>query len=119
MTEKLKSCPFCGGTAEIIEEGTGFNIKCADCYAEMTPFATDKRDAIKMWNDRPIEDNNVKYEQTSYSCRACKNATDKEIARLRGNIEAIKKIVDKPPLSIYDAARIYAECCDALKVGAE
>ena len=38
-----------------------------------------------------------------------------EIDRLLGNIKAIKKIVDKPPLSIYDAARIYAECCDALK----
>lgn len=56
MTEKLKPCPFCGGEAEIIEEGIGFNIKCADCYAEMTPFVTDKREAIKMWNTRPIED---------------------------------------------------------------
>ena len=34
---------------------------------------------------------------------------------LIGALKAIKKIVDKPPLSIYDAARIYAECCDALK----
>ena len=30
-------------------------------------------------------------------------------------LKAIKKIVDKPPLSIYDAARIYAECCEALE----
>ena len=30
-------------------------------------------------------------------------------------LKVIKKIVDKTPLSIYDAARIYGECCDALK----
>lgn len=82
MKEKLKSCPFCGGTAEIIEEGAGFNIKCADCYVEMTPFATDKRDAIKMWNDRPIED---KVQKKIEKLKA-------ENARLR---EALEKIIDR------------------------
>lgn len=45
-----------------------------------------------------------------------------ENARLRGNLEAIKKILDDSrvknrPLSVYDAAEIYAECFDALNGG--
>lgn len=33
----------------------------------------------------------LKYEPTSYSCRACKNATDSEIKRLREALELIAK----------------------------
>ena len=31
----------------------------------------------------------LKYQPTSYSCRACKNATDSEIKRLREALEVI------------------------------
>lgn len=61
IERELKPCPFCGG----------------------------KPDLGSYWNARPIEDDAVKYEPTSYSCRACKNATDEEIARLREALEVI------------------------------
>ena len=97
MTDKLKTCPFCGGKAEI----SGGTVYCPVCEISFANERETGAEAIKevaeLWNARPIE-----------------SAQAAEIARLRGNIEAIKKIVDKPPLSIYDAARIYAECCDAL-----
>ena len=95
--DKLKPCPFCGGTANIAKGRIEFWAYCPHCGAR-TEFYETEREAVDAWNARPIED-----------------AQTAEIARLRGNIEAIKKIVDKPPLSIYAAAQIYAECCDALK----
>ena len=96
MTEEVKSCPFCGGTANIAKGKIEFWAYCPHCGAQTELYETEK-EVAKAWNTRQIE-----------------SAQAAEIARLRGNIEAIKKIVDKPPLSIYEAARIYAECCEAL-----
>ena len=96
MTEKLKHCPFCGGKANIAKGKIEFWAYCPHCGAQTELYETEK-EVEKAWNTRKIEE-----EQAA------------EIVRLRGNIKAIKKIVDKPPLSIYDAARIYAECCEAL-----
>ena len=90
-----------GGTANIAKGRIEFWAYCPHCGAK-TEFYETEQEAIKAWNIRQIEE-----EQAA------------EIARLLGNIEAIKKIVDKPPLSIYDAARIYAQCCDALNGGNE
>ena len=101
MTENLKRCTFCGRTANIAKGRIEFCAYCPHCGAQTELYETDQ-EVAKAWNTRKIEE-----------------AQAAEIARLLGNIEAIKKIVDKPPLSIYAAARIYAECCDALKVGAE
>ena len=98
MKEKLKRCPFCGGTANIAKGQIEFWAYCPHCGAQTELYETDQ-EVAKAWNTRKIEE-----------------AQAAEIARLLGNIEAIKKIVDKPPLSIYAAARIYAECCDALKL---
>ena len=97
MTEKVKSCPFCGGTAEI----SGGTVYCPVCEISFANERETGEEAIKevaeLWNARPIE-----------------NELEAENKMLIGALKAIKKIVDKPPLSIYDAARIYAECCDAL-----
>ena len=97
MTEtNLKPCPFCGGIANIAKGQIEFWAYCPHCGVQTELYETEK-EVAKAWNTRKIEE-----------------AQAAEIVRLRGNIEAIKKIVDKPPLSIYDAARIYAQCCDAL-----
>ena len=96
MTEELKRCPFCGGTANIAKGKIECWAYCPHCGAQTELYETEQ-EVAKAWNTRKIEE-----EQAA------------EIARLLGNIETIKKIVDKPPLSIYDAARIYAECCEAL-----
>lgn len=110
MTDKLKTCPFCGGKPKFAKSGA--------CKTN--------KEAVDNWNARATDE--VKREPSSYSCRACKSGTDEEIeglkaeiARLRGNIEAIKKILDdsRVPLSVYDSAKIYTECCDALEEGAE
>ena len=79
MTEKVKSCPFCGGTAEI-SGGTVYCPVCEISFAnERETGAEAIKEVVELWNARPIE-----------------SAQAAEIARLRGNIEAIKKIVDKP-----------------------
>ena len=96
MTEELKHCPFCGGTANIAKGQIEFWAYCPHCGAQTELYETEQ-EVAKAWNTRQIEE-----------------AQAAEIVRLLGNIKAIKKIVDKPPLSIYAAARIYAECCDAL-----
>lgn len=124
----------------------GYIVKCSSCGAE-TMYYKNKKLAVDAWNTRPLESENKRLtkadgdffvvyctscgiakakfyfesdedkEQTRRVCEISEDAQAAEIARLRGNIEAIKKIVDKRPLSIYDAAQIYAECCDALKDG--
>lgn len=96
MTENLKRCPFCGGESKCIEFYGLYHVICCNCHIAGKDFQT-RESAVSAWNARPIE-----------------NEQAADIARLRGNIEAIKKIVEKPPLSIYDSARIYTECCDAL-----
>ena len=99
--DELKHCPFCGGRGSYSNAGFGFIVKCRKCGSK-TSIQESGKEAADAWNARQIE-----------------NAQADEIARLRGNIEAIKKIIEKPPISIYDAARIYAECCDALGGGEE
>lgn len=43
----------------------------------------------------------LKYEPKSYSCRACKNATDNEIKRLQKASEEIKKMVKDTQDAVY------------------
>ena len=101
MTEELKRCPFCGGEAKCIEFYGLYHVICCNCHIAGKDCPR-RESAVSAWNTRKIEE-----EQAA------------EIARLLGNIETIKKIVDKQPLSIYDDARIYAQCCDALNGGNE
>lgn len=107
MTENLKRCPFCGSEARVEKINLGkqglFRVICPECLTATTHLREDEKNAVAEWNSRPIE-----------------NEQSAEIARLRGSIEAIKKILDdRRPLSISDAAQIYAECCDALNGGNE
>ena len=66
--------------------------------------ATAEDDVLDFWKSRAIED----------KLHGKIGELEAENKMLIGALKAIKKIVDKPPLSIYDAARIYAECCEAL-----
>ena len=146
MTEEVKSCPFCGGKeVKLFKEGSIWVVECLQCLAKVG--ATTEADVLDFWNYRPKEEQlgeqiremkqkneTLKREVLEAREDNCENMEyhveererlKKEIVNLEaenkmliGALKAIKKIVDKPPLSIYDAARIYAECCDALK-GAE
>ena len=75
----------------------------------------------------------VPYESCSYSCRACESVQheredelhgkigklESENKRLREALEEIKQLVAAKdinhPVTVYDVAEIYAECCDALE----
>ena len=46
MNEKLKQCPFCGGTKICTEKSINLNY-CDNCSAESN---------VEHWNTRPIED---------------------------------------------------------------
>lgn len=51
--DKLKSCPFCGGTGEIYVETNTFYrfVECNFCHAR-TGFATFEEKAAEAWNMR-------------------------------------------------------------------
>lgn len=105
MTEELKPCPFCDGKeVKLFKEGSIWVVECLQCLAKVG--ATAEADVLDFWNYRPIED----------KLHGKIGELEAENKRLIGALKAIKKIVDKPPLSIYDAAQIYAECCEALGV---
>ena len=55
MTEKLKNCPFCGGTAKIAKGEIEFWAYCPHCGAQ-TEFYETEREAAEAWNNRPIEE---------------------------------------------------------------
>lgn len=55
MTEKVKSCPFCGGEAKCIEFYGMYHVICCDCYIAGRDTSTRDK-AIESWNSRPIED---------------------------------------------------------------
>jgi len=56
MSEKLKPCPFCGKQPktwfDVDALTEGYNVKCCDILIT-TIFMSD---AIKAWNNRPVED---------------------------------------------------------------
>lgn len=54
--EKIKPCPFCGSTAEIVEGYDEnypqvYSVVCDSCDAK-GPMDFDKKEAIKKWNIR-------------------------------------------------------------------
>ena len=54
--EKPKTCPFCGGKAEVARDphaifSMGYVVKCEDCYARSVSKPTEQ-EAIKAWNKR-------------------------------------------------------------------
>ena len=53
--DKLKPCPFCGGTANIAKGRIEFWDYCPHCGAR-TEFYETEREAVDAWNARPIED---------------------------------------------------------------
>lgn len=62
MKDKLKSCPFCGGKAQIVEEHSGlgcttYHIQCQNKIECPLHYARTKRfykksEAVEAWNRR-------------------------------------------------------------------
>lgn len=69
MTDKLKSCPFCGGKAEwwdTFDEIFPYQIVCKSCYCGTDAMAT-KHGVIERWNTRKPMDRIVEQlEEASY-----------------------------------------------------
>lgn len=65
METKLKTCPFCGDEAMLVEDGElspVYKVFCLSCDAEYG-WCTSRKEAINGWNKRVDEDN-----ETVLSC---------------------------------------------------
>ena len=74
MAEKLLTCPFCGGEAEVTKgyqvlHRLGKNGYCVECYSCDLQYGNDidyggiyfsKEDAIEAWNRRGVNDRETK-----------------------------------------------------------
>ena len=101
MTEKLKTCPFCGGTAKIAKGEIEFWAYCPHCGAKTELYETDQEAALA-WNDRTTEDELDKkngcligtchdLHDIVEDFRAECDQKDLEIKRLREALELIAK----------------------------
>lgn len=88
MTDKLKTCPFCGGKPKFAKSGADAWVICSNCGATQDSCKTNK-EAVDNWNARATD--KVKCEPSSYSCRACKSGTDEEIERLKAENARLRK----------------------------
>lgn len=58
MEDKLKSCPFCGGEARMVQEydamigKTFYFVECADCTGTIFNGEINEKEAIEKWNRR-------------------------------------------------------------------
>ena len=52
MTDKLKSCPFCGGEAELAIVKLWNHVYCKNCHSRTTMYSSEEQ-AIEAWNNRP------------------------------------------------------------------
>lgn len=77
MTQELKPCPFCGGTdVSVCDSTTTRTAKCRSCVVYI---------AIEKWNSRPIED-----------------ALRAEVARLRAELDVVRKYAWKEDAGGFD-----------------
>ena len=75
MSEELKPCPFCGGKAEIYNDGFGgdWAVRCA-CGAEVSGYIETEAEAVAAWNTRA--------ERTCDECQlGAVPATDENMAK--------------------------------------
>ena len=66
---KLLPCPFCGGKADVIKNGTGcFQVRCDICEVKQYAYAhKTEENAIKAWNTRkPMDNIEKQLENASY-----------------------------------------------------
>ena len=128
MTDTLKPCPFCDGTAKIAKGEIEFWAYCPHCGAKTESCETEQ-EALKAWNTRQIEDELDK--KNGYLIGTCHDLhdiveefraecgqKDLEIKRLREALESIKEMssyLSAGEITIYDLLDIHNICCDALK----
>ena len=50
--EKLKTCPFCGGEAELKTANDGWRVRCTKCTCNIVVFSKYSKNVIEKWNTR-------------------------------------------------------------------
>lgn len=86
MSEELKPCPFCGGSADYCET-TVWWLRCDDCGAD-APSGETKESADRLWNFRPdiaAKDSDLT------TLRASLAEREEEVRRLGEVLEALRK----------------------------
>lgn len=65
INNELKSCPFCGGNAEIVSFNVfcdkAYYCKCTNCEAEIKAPSFSEQEAIESWNKRIA--NSIPYDE--------------------------------------------------------
>lgn len=75
---KLKHCPFCGGSAVIMDVSGKYYIVCTTCATTMPNFVTSTA-AAKAWNKRIGHETYKEYLDDHISWDAFPNATTHDI----------------------------------------
>ena len=97
MTEKLKTCPFCGGEAEFNSDEFGEGVCCESCGASLSNGVYGEKGrklASADWNSRPIE-----------------NELNEKIEKLEMENKRLREALE----SILDAAQKDEPCIMAIK----
>lgn len=94
MSSKLKTCPFCGGKAEVYESlDEGFyRVVCSKCYT-LSDYYSDKDKAIKAWNTRnyPEKQDSSNIAISEQSCKEENSTCKKSLQLTRSDIELLVK----------------------------
>lgn len=69
---KLKPCPFCGGTAKKVYKSSGqtIHIECEQCRAQF-PKSTNENAYDEAWNSRAERTCCIEYHYGEWYCHAC------------------------------------------------
>ena len=99
------------------DDGFFFTAKELDLDFKLIAEYPTWQEAISMLHNNQTEYNKIIHEATSYSCRACKNAMDNELARARLALSQIHEVVDE----VYYWDKGWAigelECKDVEEIG--
>lgn len=79
----------------IREDGFFFVGKELDSSFKLIAEYPTWQEAVSSWTISQVEEGKVSQEPTSYSCRACKNATYNDLARARLALAHIHEVVGK------------------------
>lgn len=59
MREELKTCPFCGGKAEMLNYSENeWLVRCTDCDGMVERWRETEEEAIEQWNRRTKNETN-------------------------------------------------------------
>ncbi|WP_407976142.1 Lar family restriction alleviation protein [Brucella pseudogrignonensis] len=133
MANELKPCPFCNGSAEIVQDSGSFFARCVNSAcppAPQTPLVDDADTAASDWNTRPaapvegfrrlslvrgggLEDNKdgdyVRYDQAESIIAAERAERDATHELLTAAVNDYNTAIEQRNMTIADLGRLEAE----------